>query len=178
MQYRVTPHMTTGSSSVVLLLGCWLRTRLDAIKLKLSCWDRKRTMTSWELEGIHSQRQIECFWNSRNLVTRLHCPDIESCLVSSSIDRQVDWFKVTKIRLGNEQMLYPTHRQRGMMMMMSLSLPRLYLSLYQGRQNRGGGGGGGGCPPKMSPSASSSISMQTVSPSKFLNVFKSLLVLL
>ena len=28
-------------------------------KLKLSCWDRKRTMTR-ELEGIHSQRQIEC----------------------------------------------------------------------------------------------------------------------
>ena len=35
MQYRVTPHMTTGSSPAELLLGRRLRTRLDAIRLNL-----------------------------------------------------------------------------------------------------------------------------------------------
>ena len=35
MQYRVTSHMTTDSSSVVLLLSYRLRTRLDAIRLNL-----------------------------------------------------------------------------------------------------------------------------------------------
>ena len=46
MQYWVTPHMTTGRSS---WLGCWLRTRLDAIRAKLAIRNQvvetKRTMT-------------------------------------------------------------------------------------------------------------------------------------
>ena len=56
-----------------------------------------------ELESIHFQRWVECmFWKRRNLVTWLHCPDIGSCLISSSINRcivgRLVWHHQNQIR--------------------------------------------------------------------------------
>ena len=41
-----------------------------------------------EQESTHFQRWVECmFWKRRNMITWLHCPDIGSCFISSSINR-------------------------------------------------------------------------------------------
>ena len=100
-------------------------------KLKLSCWDRKKTMTR-EPEGIHSQRQIECakFLKKEKpgYLATLSRHWILSCFKFNwQTGRLVQGYQ-NQIRKQTDA--YLTHRQRGMMMMMSLSLPRLYLSLY------------------------------------------------
>ena len=85
----------------------------------------------WQ-ESIHFQRWVECtcmFWKRRNLVTWLCCPDIGSCLISSSTNRYVvDRFGITITRLGNECMLlYLASSERDDVLIPSETIPVLYL---------------------------------------------------
>ena len=108
------------------------------IEKKIGCYQSKLATPSrdqvveterelWQ-ESIHFQRWVECtcmFWKRRNLVTRLHCPDIGSCLISSSTNRYVvDRFGITITRLGNECMLlYLASSERDDVLISSETIP-------------------------------------------------------
>ena len=65
LQYRVTPHTTTGRSPAELLFGRNLRTRLDAVKPDLA---KTVEAKQFEQKGQHDQRSKERLFTVRDKV--------------------------------------------------------------------------------------------------------------